>query len=92
MDMSRPFGSWLLGGRDQSPRVLRLRVQTLLTALLVGTNVVGALLVVALTVLVMPGPRPSGEAMLAAAIAVPTYVVLAVAIGAVAGTRSALGS
>lgn len=92
MDRSRPFGSWLLGGRDQGPRALRIRVQTLLTALLVGTNVVGALLVVALTVLVMPGPRPSGQALLAAVTAVPTYVVLAVVVGAVIGTRSALGS
>ncbi len=88
----RPFGSLLLGAPDQSARALRVRVQTLLTVLLVSTNVVGALVVVALTVLVMPRPTPSHETLVAAAIAVPAYVVLAVLIGVGVGTSTALHS
>lgn len=87
---SNAFGSWLLGSPDQGRRVLRLRVQVMLTVLLVSTNVIGALVVVGLSVLVVPGPPPNASLLLAAAIAIPVYVGVAVLVGAVWGTAWAL--
>ncbi|WP_299055263.1 adenylate/guanylate cyclase domain-containing protein [uncultured Nocardioides sp.] len=87
---SNAFGSLLLGSPDQGRRVLRLRVQVMLTVLLVSTNVIGAVVVVGLSVLVVPGPPPNGSLLLAAAIAIPVYVGVAVLVGAVWGTAWAL--
>ncbi|MCH1866767.1 adenylate/guanylate cyclase domain-containing protein [Nocardioides sp. CFH 31398] len=84
------FGSFLLGSPDQGRRVLRLRVQVMLTVLLVSTNVIGALVVVGLSMLVVPGPPPNSDLLLAAAIAIPVYVGVAVVVGAVWGTAWAL--
>ena len=88
--MSAAFGSRLLGPANQSPRALRRRVQLLLTALLVSTNLTGAVLVLVITLFVLPSPRPNQESLLALAIAVPTYVVAAVLIGASVGTTTTL--
>ncbi|MEC3980738.1 adenylate/guanylate cyclase domain-containing protein [Amycolatopsis sp. H20-H5] len=87
---ARPFGSWLLGPADQQGLELRVRVQGLLTVSLVLANVIGAVIVVALSALVMPDPGPTDDAVLAAAITVPAYVVAAVLVGALWGTRGAL--
>src|SRR5690242_11177161 len=87
---SRAFGSVLLGPPDQSPGALRIRVQLLLTLLLVGTNVIGAGIVVALTTLVIPGPQPDRHLWLALAVAVPAYVGLAVVVGLTWGTAASL--
>lgn len=89
---THPFGSWLLGGRDQTPHALRVRVQVLLTVLLVSTNLVGALTVVALTALVMPGPNPSQNTLTVAAIVIPAYVLVAVLVGGAVGTATSLRS
>ncbi len=89
---THPFGSWLLGGRDQSPHALRVRVQALLSVLLIGTNVAGALIVVTLTVLVLPGPPPRGDTVTVAAITIPSYVVAAVLVGVGVGTATSLRS
>jgi adenylate cyclase len=86
----RPFGSWLLGPVDQGVRMLRIRVQLLLTGTLIATNVIGAAVVVVLAVLLVPGPGLSAELVLATAVAVPVYVVSAVVVGALWGTRGAL--
>jgi adenylate cyclase len=85
-----PFGSRLLGPADQSVRALRIRVQVLLTALLVSTNLVGAGVVVVVSTVVIPAPDPTFGTVLSLAIAVPVYVVVAVVIGAFAGTRKTL--
>ena len=84
------FGSVLLGPTDQDSGRLRLRVQTLLTILLVATNVVGAAVVVVLSTVVIPGPKPTHAMTLAMVIAVPVYVVVAVVIGAGLGTTVSL--
>ncbi|ADB32687.1 adenylate/guanylate cyclase with integral membrane sensor [Kribbella flavida DSM 17836] len=92
----RPFGSWLLGPADQSPRMLRVRAQILLTFFSIGTNVIGALVVFVLAVWVLPGPASTdGSATtdgLAPVrwIAFPAYFVLALLVGAVWSTRFAL--
>lgn len=89
--MSRnPFGSRLLGAADQSARALRIRVQVLLTALLVTTNLVGAALVVVISYFVVPAPAPNGRTVVALAISIPVYVALAVLIGAAVGTTTTL--
>ncbi|MFJ1767300.1 adenylate/guanylate cyclase domain-containing protein [Amycolatopsis sp. NPDC088138] len=85
-----PFGSGLLGPLDQDVSVLRRRVQRLLTLTLVATNVIGALVVVGLAALLMPAPGLSGDLVHATAVAVPAYVVSAVVVGALWGTRGAL--
>ncbi|MEQ0559821.1 adenylate/guanylate cyclase domain-containing protein [Amycolatopsis sp. NEAU-NG30] len=69
---------------------LRRRVQGLLTAALIATNVIGALVVVGLAALLMPAPGMSGDLVRVTAIAVPVYVVAAVAAGTLWGTRGAL--
>lgn len=85
-----PFGSRLLGPADQSVRALRVRVQLLLTALLVTTNVVGAGVVFVIASVVIPGPPPTRGTVLSLAIAVPVYVAVAVVLGAVVGTTTTL--
>ncbi|RYJ00274.1 MAG: hypothetical protein EON52_23995, partial [Actinomycetales bacterium] len=84
------FGSLLLGSTDQGPRRLRIRVQVLLTVLLIITNVVGAVVVAALTVVIIPGEEINHEFGIAMAIATPTYVLVAVLFGATYGTVSAI--
>ncbi|WP_103353494.1 adenylate/guanylate cyclase domain-containing protein [Amycolatopsis sp. CA-128772] len=85
-----PFGSGLLGPLDQDVAVLRRRVQGLLTAALIATNVIGALVVVGLAALLMPAPGMSGDLVRVTAVAVPVYVVSAVVAGTLWGTRGAL--
>lgn len=83
---SAPFGARMLGEPDQPVRHLRLRVQVLLTAMLVSTNVVAAGVVLLIAWFVVPSPAPTPAMLLALAIAVPTYVVVAVLIGVLVGT------
>ncbi len=87
---SRPFGSRLLGPAGQSTRALRVRVQLLLTALLVITNVVGAVLVLLISSVVVPRPAANDAMFLALAIGVPVYVVAALVVGVAAGTVTSL--
>lgn len=90
MQHSSAFGSWLLGPADQGSRRLRVRVQVLLTVLLVVTNVIGAVIVAALTFVIVPGEDVNREFGIAMAIATPTYVLVAVLFGATYGTISAI--
>jgi len=84
------YGSVLLGPADQSVGRLRTRVQSLLTILLIGTNLAGAAIVVVLSTVVIPGPAPNDQMKLALAIGVPVYVVVAVVAGAGLGTAVSL--
>jgi len=85
-----PFGSRLLGPADQSPRALRIRVQLMLTWLLISTNVIGAVVVFVISSFVVPAPAASRGTVVSLAIAVPVYVVAAVVIGAWVGTATTL--
>ena len=87
---SNPFGSRLLGSSDQSPRELRLRVQVLLTLMLVTTNIIGAVLVVVISSFVVPTPAPTSTTLVSLFIAVPVYVTLAILVGAAVGTATTL--
>ncbi len=75
---------------DQSPRSLRIRVQLILTWLLISTNVVGAGVAFLLSAFVVPAPAPSAATVLSLAIAVPVYVGIAVLVGAAVGTTTTL--
>lgn len=86
----RPFGSWLLGRADQSPRLLRFRVQLLLTVFSIGTNLIGALVVFILALFVLPGPPSSHELIVARSVAIPALVLVAVVVGSVWSTRLGL--
>ncbi|GAF47451.1 adenylate/guanylate cyclase domain-containing protein [Rhodococcus wratislaviensis] len=83
-----PLGSWLLGSPDESPRRRRIRVQLLLTAPLVFTNLVGAVITCLLVSVVVPGPSVwSSEFTIANFVAVPVFVLCAVLIGVTWGTK-----
>ncbi|MEJ7633289.1 hypothetical protein [Aeromicrobium sp.] len=81
---------WLMGAPEQSFGRMRVRVQILLTTLLILTNVIGAGIVFGLTFLITPGNGPSVRFLTTLAIAVPVYVAVAVLIGASTVTVSAL--
>ena len=85
-----PFGSRILGPRDQAPRALRVRIQVLLTLMLVGTNLIGALVVFVINTWAIPSPPPNGRTVLALAIGIPTYVGVAAVVGVVWGTTMSL--
>jgi len=87
-----PYGSRLLGPAHQSTRALRVRVQLLLTVLLVVTNVIGAGAVVSILLLVRPREAMDPDLLVSTFIAVPVYVVLAVVVGATVGTRNAFAA
>lgn len=89
-DESRVFGSVLLGPAGQTARQLRVRIQVLLTVLLVGTNLIGAGLVFVLSTFVIPHPAADHGTVLSLAIGVPVYVGVAVFVGATWGTTGAL--
>jgi adenylate cyclase len=57
-DNTRPFGLRILGSPDEPARMTRIRVQILLTGLIVSSNILGAVVVFVLAIFVVPGPRP----------------------------------
>ncbi|QWF78621.1 adenylate/guanylate cyclase domain-containing protein [Amycolatopsis sp. CA-230715] len=84
-----PFGSRLLGPAGQDRRTLRIRIQLILTSALIIANLIGAGVVAALSVLVVPSARPDGHTLGVLSIATPIYLVLAIVVGAFWGTRDA---
>jgi adenylate cyclase len=85
-----PFGARILGPAEQGPRQLRIRIQLLLTFVLVGTNVLGSGVVFIVNNFAVPAENPEDDMIVALAIAVPTYVVAAAIIGVIWGTATSL--
>ncbi|MCW2855613.1 MAG: hypothetical protein JWR52_1228 [Marmoricola sp.] len=85
-----PFGSVLLGSTNQSPKRLRVRLQLLLTTMLVTTHLVGAGVVFVISALVLPTRALNHASIVSLAITVPTYVGVAVLVGGFWGTISSL--
>ncbi|WP_209723588.1 adenylate/guanylate cyclase domain-containing protein [Marmoricola sp. OAE513] len=85
-----PFGSILLGPATQSPKRLRVRLQLLLTAMLVTTHLIGACVVFVISVFVLPTEALNRASVIGLAIAVPTYVGVSVLVGGFWGTISSL--
>ncbi|MFH5230603.1 hypothetical protein [Antrihabitans spumae] len=83
-----PLGSTLLGSPSESSGIQRVRVQLLVTGLLVVTNLVGSAIVIALVSVVIPGPNVlAGEFALVTFVIVPSYIACAFIIGVVWTTR-----
>lgn len=55
---TRPFGLRILGSLDESARTTKIRVQLLLSGLIVSSNVLGVIAVFILAAFVIPGPKP----------------------------------
>ncbi|WP_031939824.1 adenylate/guanylate cyclase domain-containing protein, partial [Prescottella defluvii] len=88
-----PLGSRLLGTPSETPRIRRIRVQTLLTTSLLGANLVGAAVVAVLVTFVVPGPdllEPQFRFL--DFVFVPVYLAVALLAGTIMGTRRALRS
>ena len=85
-----PFGSALLGPETQTPRRLRVRLQLLLTTMLVITHLIGAGVVLILSLFVLPTQSLNHRSLVALAISVPTYVGVATVVGGFWGTISSL--
>lgn len=86
-----PFGSRILGRAGEPSTRLRVRLQTLTTGAILTANVVGAVVVTVLSGWILPRPEPLTRSMFVAnAVAIPVYVVGAMAIGVLRGTRIAL--
>lgn len=85
-----PFGARILGPAEQDPRHLRIRIQLLLTLVLVSTNVLGAGVVFVVNNFAVPARDLESDMLLALAIAVPVYVVSAAVIGVIWGTATSL--
>ncbi|WP_187774314.1 adenylate/guanylate cyclase domain-containing protein [Lolliginicoccus suaedae] len=82
-------GSWLLGDPAEHPRD-RLRIQLLLTALLLVANGVGVASVIAYLTLVVPGPMVFAPRFAELNfIAVPTYLIAAFLVGGLFATQRA---
>ncbi|MCA1008831.1 adenylate/guanylate cyclase domain-containing protein [Rhodococcus hoagii] len=90
---STPLGSRLLGTPSETPRIRRIRVQTLLTTSLLGANLVGAAVVAILVTYVVPGPQMlDPEFRFLNFVVVPVYLAVALLVGTIKGTRRALHS
>ena len=87
-----PFGSRLLGPDDQPIERLRVRVQLLLTVLLLATNLVSAATVIVISLFLVPAPTATPTTLLALSIAIPAYVAMAIVIGVAVGTSMTLGA
>ncbi len=85
-----PFGSRLLGPEVQPIEQLRIRVQLMLTVLLMGLNMVGAAAAIVVSIFLVPAPPANETTLLALAISVPVYVVTAIIAGVALGTSTML--
>ena len=90
-DEAQAFGSRLFGPPGETGEPLRRRLQLLVTAAIVAANLIGAVVVTALLVWVLPRSEALSSSMIVVnAVEVPVYVAGAIAIGVVWGTRTAL--
>jgi adenylate cyclase len=86
-----PTGSRLLFGDVQGVGQLRWRVQIVLTGAVLLANAIGVVVVASLSLFVIPGPSVfHGGSAIITYVGVPVYVVGALIVGAVVGTRVAL--
>ncbi|MGV9415655.1 adenylate/guanylate cyclase domain-containing protein [Nocardia sp. NPDC003693] len=88
-----PWGSRLLGSAEENSGVRRIRIQILLTAAVVMSNLFGIALVVALVGFVLPGPSLfTRELRYVNTVALPLYAAVALVVGVLWGTRWALST
>ncbi|MFN8068733.1 MAG: adenylate/guanylate cyclase domain-containing protein [Mycolicibacterium insubricum] len=76
------YGSWLLGSSGESPRRRRVRIQLLMTAALITSNLVGITAAVLLLTIALAEPSVfRSDAWWIAAVVAPAYILAALAVG-----------
>lgn len=87
------FGTWLLGRAEESPRRRRLRIQGILTAFVLTTNVIGIGVAVLVVTVAIPVPSIFTDAPLWLTFGVgPAYIVAALFVGLIWITRRIVNS
>jgi adenylate cyclase len=88
---NRPFGLWILGSPEESPRTARRRVQILLTATILSFNLIAVAAVFVLAKYALPVQTSSatGHVALDNVVLGAVYTAIAVAVGVWWGTRVA---
>lgn len=82
------YGSWLLGRVNESQHRRRVRIQIILTTLIIAANLIGIAVAILLVTVAIPKPSVFDDApSWISVIAVPAYIVLALAVGAYWITR-----
>jgi adenylate cyclase len=82
------YGSWLLGKSNESPVRRRVRIQTITTTFILAANLFGIAVAVPLLTVVFPVPSVFSDASAWITwVVAPTYVILALLIGAFWITR-----
>jgi adenylate cyclase len=85
------YGSWLLGRVSENQRRRRVRIQVILTVLLVAVNLIGIAVATLLVTVAFPAPSVFSDAPLWISFGVaPAYIVAALAFGIFWITRRAL--
>src|SRR5450631_658126 len=76
------YGSWLLGRVAESQHRRRIRIQVILTVLIVAANLIGIGVAILLVTVAIPSPSVFDDAPLWITFtAVPVYIALALALG-----------
>ncbi|MDP7723422.1 adenylate/guanylate cyclase domain-containing protein [Mycobacterium sp. TY814] len=82
------YGSWLLGRVSEDQHRRRVRIQVIMTVLIVAANLIGIAVAVLLVTVAVPVPSVFDDAPLwMSFIAVPAYIVAALVVGAYTITR-----
>src|SRR5690625_790948 len=82
------YGSWLLGRVSESQYLRRIRIQFIMTVVIVGTNLLGIGVVVLLVTVAYPTPSVYSDAPTWLTFGVvPAYVVIALIVGTYSITR-----
>ncbi len=82
------YGSWLLGRVSEDQHRRRVRIQVIMTVLIVAANLIGIAVAVLLVTVAVPVPSVFDDAPLwVSFIAVPAYIVAALIVGAYTITR-----
>ncbi|KZS83839.1 adenylate/guanylate cyclase domain-containing protein [Mycobacterium persicum] len=82
------YGSWLLGRVSEDQRRRRIRIQVILTVMVVAANLIGIAVSILLVTVAIPEPSVFSDAPLWVSFAVvPAYIVVALALGAYWITR-----
>ncbi|EUA13264.1 HAMP domain protein [Mycobacterium kansasii 732] len=82
------YGSWLLGRVSEDQRGRRIRIQVILTVMVVAANLIGIAVSILLVTVAIPEPSVFSDAPLWVSFAVvPAYIVVALALGAYWITR-----
>ncbi|OBI88166.1 adenylate/guanylate cyclase domain-containing protein [Mycobacterium asiaticum] len=83
------YGSWLLGRVSESQQRRRVRIQIILTSMVVGANLIGIVVALLLVTVAIPVPSVFDKELLWITLgASPAYIVLALAVGTYWITRS----